>query len=252
MTPTEYPTRPIVGVGAVVLDGSRVVLVQRGHAPLQGEWSLPGGAVELGETLEAALAREVLEETGLRVRVREPVEIFERIQPAGDGRIRFHYVVIDYLCTLEGGRLQAVAVAEPLGNEVNHVGAQQLERTPQNHGRCHAIDVIIAVNRHPLAPGNRFQNARELLAAAAGTAQHPEAVRLEAAAREAGELDQPPVDAQDLWRRPHGRPDAQDEQPLLDEVEGHFGVEQLAHACMTRSVARSGNRRQAAGRRSAS
>jgi ADP-ribose pyrophosphatase YjhB (NUDIX family) len=112
MAPTEYPTRPIVGVGAIVLDGSRVVLVKRGHEPLQGEWSLPGGAVELGETLEAALAREVLEETGLRVRVREPVEIFERIQPAGDGRIRFHYVVIDYLCTLEGGRLQPGSDAE--------------------------------------------------------------------------------------------------------------------------------------------
>jgi mutator protein MutT len=101
----EFPAQPVVGVGAVILDGDRVLLVRRGQAPLRGEWSLPGGAVELGETLEAALKREVLEETGLDVRVGPPVDVFDRIHPAADRRIQFHYIVIDYLCTREGGRL---------------------------------------------------------------------------------------------------------------------------------------------------
>ena len=94
----KFPERPVVGVGAVVLDGERVLLVKRGHEPLKGEWSLPGGAVELGETLEAAIAREVLEETGLAVEVGPVVEVFDRIYPASDGRVEYHYVLVDYLC----------------------------------------------------------------------------------------------------------------------------------------------------------
>jgi ADP-ribose pyrophosphatase YjhB (NUDIX family) len=94
-----------VGVGAVILDGHRVLLVKRGHAPLKGEWSLPGGSVELGESLEAALEREALEETGLRIAVGPVVEVFDRIDRDPDGRIAYHFVIVDFACTVTGGQL---------------------------------------------------------------------------------------------------------------------------------------------------
>ena len=95
----KFPERPIVGVGAVVLhpDG-RVLLARRAHEPLKGEWSLPGGGVEVGESLEAAVAREVLEETGLTIAVGAVVEVLDRIDRAADGRVEYHFVIIDYLC----------------------------------------------------------------------------------------------------------------------------------------------------------
>jgi len=101
----EYPERPIVGVGAVILDRDRVLLVRRGNEPLKGEWSLPGGAVETGETLEAAIAREVLEETGLEVEVGPMIDVLDRIRNDPDGRVRYHYVLIDFVCRPTGGTL---------------------------------------------------------------------------------------------------------------------------------------------------
>jgi ADP-ribose pyrophosphatase YjhB (NUDIX family) len=101
----------VVGVGAVVVDGDRVLLVRRAHPPLQGEWSLPGGAVETGETLEAAVAREVLEETGLEVEVGPVAGVVDRIHRDAGGRVEYHYVVVDYLCRPRGGRLACASDA---------------------------------------------------------------------------------------------------------------------------------------------
>ena len=107
-----YPERPIVGVGAVVLDGGRVVLVKRAHEPLTGEWSLPGGAVDVGETLEEAIRREIREETCLEVEVGPIVDVLDRIRYDPDGRVKFHYVLIDFLCRPCGGTLQCASDAE--------------------------------------------------------------------------------------------------------------------------------------------
>ncbi len=103
----RFPERPVVGVGAVVVGSDGIVLVRRGHEPLQGEWSLPGGGVEVGETLAEAVAREVREETGLEVRVGPIVEVLDRIHRADDGRVEYHYVLVDYLCAVVDGVLRS-------------------------------------------------------------------------------------------------------------------------------------------------
>ena len=103
----EYPDRPIVGVGAVIVDEGKVVLVRRRFEPLKGHWSLPGGMVEIGETLEAAVAREMLEETGLEVEVGPVIEVFDRITRDEERRVRYHYVLVDYVCWQTSGTLRA-------------------------------------------------------------------------------------------------------------------------------------------------
>ena len=124
MLQRDYPDRPVVGVGAVIVRNRNVVLVRRGSEPLLGEWSLPGGMLELGETLRQGIAREVLEETGLRVRVEQVLDVFDSILPDATGRTQFHYVLIDFLCVPLEGDLRA-------GSDVSQVtwaGEDELDR----------------------------------------------------------------------------------------------------------------------------
>lgn len=107
----EYPDVPLVGVGAIIVDRDRVVLVKRGHAPLQGEWSVPGGVLGVGETLRQAAVREVLEETGLCVEVGELLGVYDRILRDSDERTRYHYVLIDFLCRRIDGEPQGAGDA---------------------------------------------------------------------------------------------------------------------------------------------
>jgi 8-oxo-dGTP diphosphatase len=112
----EYPERPVVGIGGVVIENDRVLLIRRGAEPLIGQWSIPGGTLELGESLQQGVSREMLEETGLEVRVLDVIEVFDRIfhqegdelsdPPRGP---RFHYVIVDYLCERISGEPRAAS-----------------------------------------------------------------------------------------------------------------------------------------------
>jgi ADP-ribose pyrophosphatase YjhB (NUDIX family) len=127
----EYPDRPVVGIGGVVIDQRRALLIRRGSEPLRGEWSIPGGTLELGETLEEGVARELLEETGINVRVIDLIEVFDRIY-GDDGTIaartekkpRFHYVIVDYLCERISGEPRA-------GSDVTNVAFAREEELGQ-------------------------------------------------------------------------------------------------------------------------
>ena len=103
----EYPETPLVGVGAIIIENDRVVLVRRGHPPLEGKWSIPGGVLEIGETLRKAVVREAVEETGLTIEPGELLGVFERVLPDEQGRFRYHYVLIDFLCHRLSGNLLA-------------------------------------------------------------------------------------------------------------------------------------------------
>jgi len=132
----EFPEGPIVGVGAVVVHRGRVLLVKRGHQPLKGKWSLPGGMLELGESLTQGVAREVQEETGLDVEAIELIELIDRIHkesgPSGE-RVRYHYVIADYLCRVVGGTLQAASDA---------TGVRWVERAEWNSHSALELDPI--------------------------------------------------------------------------------------------------------------
>ena len=107
----EYPPCPLVGVGALIVEATRIVLVRRGKPPSVGEWSIQGGLVRVGETLAEAVVREAQEETGLKVEPLGLVELLERIFPDERGRIRHHYVLADYLCRAANGSLSAASDA---------------------------------------------------------------------------------------------------------------------------------------------
>jgi mutator protein MutT len=110
----EFPDAPIVGVGAILIEENRVLLVRRGQDPLKGEWSLPGGVVELGESLEDALRREMLEETGLEVEPAGIIEVVSSIVRDDFGGVRYHYVIVDFLCRRLSGEARSGSDASEL------------------------------------------------------------------------------------------------------------------------------------------
>jgi len=127
----EFPERPVVGVGGVIIEDSRALLIRRGSEPLRGQWSIPGGTLELGETLEDGVARELLEETGLQIRVIELIEVFDRIFNANgtiaaknERKPKYHYVIVDYLCERIGGEPRA-------GSDVTDVIFAREEELPR-------------------------------------------------------------------------------------------------------------------------
>ena len=129
----EYPERPVVGIGGVVIDQGRTMLIRRGNEPLLGQWSIPGGTLELGESLQEGVVRELLEETGIEVRVLDLIEVFDRVFPE-DGAIgaeakrkpRFHFVIADYLCERLGGEPRA-------GSDVTDVAFAREEELARFH-----------------------------------------------------------------------------------------------------------------------
>jgi 8-oxo-dGTP diphosphatase len=123
----RHPERPIVAVGAVIIDAGRVLLVKRGREPLKGQWSLPGGAVEIGETLHAALVREVREETCLDIEIGPVVEVLDSIRTDAAGRAEYHYIIIDYACRLRDGASPIAACGSDAA-AVEWVDASELER----------------------------------------------------------------------------------------------------------------------------
>ncbi len=129
----EYPERPVVGIGGVIIEDGHALLIRRGSEPLRGEWSIPGGTLELGESLEEGIARELLEEAGIVVRVVELIEVFDRIYtddgstaPQTHRKPRFHYVIVDYLCERISGEPRA-------GSDVTDVALAQEDELIKFH-----------------------------------------------------------------------------------------------------------------------
>jgi 8-oxo-dGTP diphosphatase len=151
----EYPERPVVGVGGVIIENGRALLIRRGSEPLRGQWSIPGGTLELGESLQEGVARELLEETGLEVRVLELIEVFDRIFPDENLQAseqkrgpRFHFVIVDYLCERIGG--------EPLaGSDVTDVALATEGELSQYHLTETATRVLKKAFAMALARGSR-------------------------------------------------------------------------------------------------
>jgi 8-oxo-dGTP diphosphatase len=111
----EYPEHPLVGVGAIIIENSRVVLVKRAHAPLKDRWSIPGGVLEIGELVREAAVREAAEETGLTVEPGELLGVFDRVLRDPGGRVQYHYVLVDFLCRRLSGELAAAGDAAAAG-----------------------------------------------------------------------------------------------------------------------------------------
>ena len=149
----EYPDAPRVGVGAVILDGGRVLLVKRGQAPSLGKWSIPGGLVHLGESIADAVRREVLEECGVRVRVLDLCGVIDRVRHApadgaADARVHYHYVIIDYLAAIESGEPRAGSDAA----EVRWVPIDEVEAYDTTDGLADMVHRAERVRRALTSP----------------------------------------------------------------------------------------------------
>jgi ADP-ribose pyrophosphatase YjhB (NUDIX family) len=132
----EYPESPLIGVGAVIVENERALLIRRGQPPLLGEWSLPGGVLECGEALRDAVIREAREETGLTVEAGELLGVYERVIRADDGRVRYHYVLIDFLCRPVSGEIKA-------GSDAAEVGWFRRDELPPLKLAYDANDVVL-------------------------------------------------------------------------------------------------------------
>lgn len=136
----RYSQRPLLGVGALIIDGDRIVLVERAKDPLKGWWSIPGGLIELGERVADAVRREVREETGLEVEPGGLHEIYERLIHEADGRLEYHYVLLDYVCRVTGGALAASSDA----SRAAWVSADQLQEYRLTEGTLAVIERAFA------------------------------------------------------------------------------------------------------------
>jgi 8-oxo-dGTP diphosphatase len=150
----EYPDRPVVGIGGVVIENDRVLLIRRGTEPLLGQWSIPGGTLELSESLQEGVARELLEETGLEVRVLDLIDAFDRIyiepDEGGDGtasRPRFHYVIVDYLCE----RISGDAIAGSDVTDVAYAAEDELDKFQLTPTATRIIKRAFAMSRQKRA-----------------------------------------------------------------------------------------------------
>lgn len=146
-----YPSVPVVAVGAIVSKAGKVLLVRRKREPSRGLWSLPGGVVELGEGLREAVAREVKEECGIEVSVKEVVEVLDRIFADRDGRIRYHYVIIDFLASWRRGRLKAASDI----SEAAWVDPGAIRRLPLTAGLAAVVEKALGLTRRPRRPRRR-------------------------------------------------------------------------------------------------
>lgn len=139
MTKSSYPDVPRVGVGAVVIKDSKVLLVRRGIPPSEGLWAIPGGHVELGETLQETAEREILEETGVIIKAQDPIYAFDLIERDESGRIRFHYIVVDVKADYVSG--------DPRGSddalEARWLSWEEIVELPVSHN---TIQLLKAIN----------------------------------------------------------------------------------------------------------
>ena len=149
-SPREYPERPIVGVGGVLIVSGKALLIKRGSEPLLGQWSIPGGTLELGETMLEGVARELLEETGMVVRVLDLIEVFERINPysppesrANGPRPRFHFVIVDYLCQKISGEARAGGDAV----DIAYAGEEELSKYQLTEAATRVLRKAFAMDR---------------------------------------------------------------------------------------------------------
>lgn len=131
----DYPDRPLLGVGAIIVQNERILLARRANPPLQNEWSIPGGLVETGETVKQALVREAREETGLEIEPVKLVEVFERILRDKEARVQYHFVLIDYLCRVVSGEARASSDV----SELVWVAANELESYSVAEETCRVI-----------------------------------------------------------------------------------------------------------------